>query len=85
MTYMPLVPPVIVLLNNSDILKKYDLSSVIRVGSGAAPLAKDTEEEFAGKLGVGELRQGQLMYTTEHFVSSLILWYMCIIIIDHWA
>ena len=57
-TLLPLVPPVVVALNSSNILKKYDLSSVLKAGSGGAPLAKDTELEFAGKLGVGEMRQG---------------------------
>ena len=57
-SHLALVPPVIVLLNNSSLLKNYDLSSVRRIGSGAAPLAKETELQFAKKMGVGEFRQG---------------------------
>ena len=31
-------------------MKKYDLSSVTNVGSGAAPLSRESEEEFNSKM-----------------------------------
>ena len=34
------------MLSNKDILKKYDLSSVRLVFTGAAPLGKETSEEL---------------------------------------
>ncbi|KAK3336034.1 hypothetical protein B0T19DRAFT_26425 [Cercophora scortea] len=54
-----LVPPIVVrMLSDRDICKKYDLSSVRLVFTGAAPLGKETVEEFlklypAWKIGQG--------------------------------
>nr|POF11125.1 4-coumarate--coa ligase-like 7 [Quercus suber] len=39
------VPPVILALAKQSVVKKYDLSSVKNIGSGAAPLGKDLMEE----------------------------------------
>ncbi|KAK7321836.1 hypothetical protein VNO77_32822 [Canavalia gladiata] len=50
-TYLPLVPPILVaLLNNADaIKKKYDLRSLHSVLSGGAPLGKEVVEGFVEK------------------------------------
>ena len=40
-----LVPPVVVALAKRPETKDYDLSSVWRVGSGAAPLSREVSEE----------------------------------------
>jgi 4-coumarate--CoA ligase len=41
------VPPIILALAKNSVVKKYDLSSLRIVGSGAAPLGKDLMEECA--------------------------------------
>jgi len=45
-TDLQLVPPVVVAMVKRPETKKYDLSSVCFVGSGAAPLGKEVSEEF---------------------------------------
>lgn len=45
--YIPVVPPIVVrMLSGRDTLKKYDLSSIRLVFTGAAPLGKETSEEL---------------------------------------
>jgi 4-coumarate--CoA ligase len=43
-TFLSLVPPIMVQLAKSTLIDKYDLSSVKYLVCGAAPLCKDTEE-----------------------------------------
>ena len=57
-TYLPLVPPIVIFLAKSPMVKNYDLSSVKRAGSGAAPLSKEVELEFRKRLNVPEMKQG---------------------------
>jgi len=59
-TDLTLVPPVVVAMAKHPATKKFDLSSIERVGSGAAPLGREVCEEFEklwpnGKVNV---RQG---------------------------
>lgn len=46
-TYLFVVPPVMIALAKQSLVNKYDLSSLKRLGSGAAPLGKDIMEECA--------------------------------------
>ncbi|KAG6633277.1 4-coumarate--CoA ligase-like 9 [Carya illinoinensis] len=48
-TYMPVSPPLVVALAKSDLVNKYDLSSLQLLGSGGAPLGKEVAEHFADK------------------------------------
>ncbi|XWS51377.1 hypothetical protein CRYUN_Cryun12cG0171400 [Craigia yunnanensis] len=57
-TYMPVSPPLIVALTKSDLTKKYDLSSLLLLGSGGAPLGKEVAERFKEKFPTMELIQG---------------------------
>ena len=59
-TFLILVPPVIVALAKSPESKKYDLSSVERVGSGAAPLGREVcaEAEKLWPKGKVNVKQG---------------------------
>ncbi|KAI3464728.1 hypothetical protein Pfo_021391 [Paulownia fortunei] len=59
-TYLPLVPPIlVVLVNNADIIrKKYDLSSLHSVLSGGAPLSKEVIEGFSEKYPNVTILQG---------------------------
>ena len=45
-SYLHLVPPVIVAMSKSRLVRKYDLSSVTGVTSGAAPLGSEVTKEF---------------------------------------
>ncbi|XVF11566.1 hypothetical protein REPUB_Repub08aG0038800 [Reevesia pubescens] len=57
-TYMPVSPPLVVAFMKSDLTKKYDLSSLLLLGSGGAPLAKEVAERFKEKFPNVELVQG---------------------------
>lgn len=59
-TELQLVPPIVVAMTKSPLVKQYDLSSVEYAGSGAAPLGAEVSAEFA-KLwppGVMNIKQG---------------------------
>lgn len=59
-SYLPLVPPILVaLVNNADIIKKkYDLKSLKFVLSGGAPLSKELTEGFMEKYQGVTIMQG---------------------------
>ena len=48
-TTMPVSPPLIVAMLKSDVVEKFDLSSLEIVGCGGAPLGKEVAERFAKK------------------------------------
>jgi len=51
LTYMSLVPPLVLALAKSPQVDDYDLSSLRMIGSGAAPLGKELEEAASERLG----------------------------------
>ena len=55
-----LVPPLVIFLAKTPMVKKFDLSSVIATVSAAAPLSKETEQEGCEVLGVSDIFQGRL-------------------------
>jgi 4-coumarate--CoA ligase len=59
-TDLTMVPPIVVALGKSPLSKKYDLSSVRDIGSGAAPLGGDAiiQAEALWPAGDRKLRQG---------------------------
>ena len=59
-TDLSLVPPVVVAIAKSPLTKKYDLSSVVQAGSGAAPLGAEITREFNNLWPPGQinLKQG---------------------------
>ncbi|XP_077237422.1 putative CoA ligase CCL5 [Tasmannia lanceolata] len=57
-TNIPAVPPVILGLVKNTSIGRYDLSSLRRVGSGAAPLSKEVGDRFRLRFPWVELRQG---------------------------
>ena len=58
-TSLTCVPPIVVSIAKSPLTKKYDLSSVEGVGSGAAPLAREVAEEVERNVLKGlTVRQG---------------------------
>lgn len=49
-THLPVVPPVMISLAKQNVVKKYDLSSLKQLISGAAPLGKDIMEDCSKNL-----------------------------------
>ncbi|KAJ9676689.1 hypothetical protein PVL29_021956 [Vitis rotundifolia] len=57
-TYMPVSPPLVVALAKSELVGKYDLSSLQLLGSGGAPLGKEVSERFSARFPNVEMVQG---------------------------
>lgn len=53
-----MVPPLMVFLAKHPIVSKYDLSSIVGLLCGAAPLSKETEDAVKARIGVQIIRQG---------------------------
>ncbi|EEP78589.1 predicted protein [Uncinocarpus reesii 1704] len=56
-TYLHVAPPVMVMLSKRPETAKYDLSSVVEISCGAAPLSRELQNEVAKKYGVS-VKQG---------------------------
>ncbi|KAJ2093644.1 hypothetical protein IW140_006399 [Coemansia sp. RSA 1813] len=63
-----LAPPIILALTKSPLTKKYDISSLRFINSGAAPLSKELQTEAATKLGI-LVTQGYGMSETSPIVT----------------
>src|SRR5258705_13859605 len=57
-TYLPLVPPIVLFLAKHPAAAKVDFSSVKVVGSGAAPMTQELEDEFRARFKNVFLQQG---------------------------
>ncbi|KAM4096485.1 hypothetical protein ACJW30_08G108400 [Castanea mollissima] len=68
-THLWVVPPVILALAKQSVVKKYNLSSLKHVGSGAAPLGKDMMEECSRNVPNAVVAQGYGMTETCGIVS----------------
>ena len=66
-TYMPVSPPLVVALAKSELVKKYDMSSLRYLGSGGAPLGKEVAEDFRAQFPNVEIGQ----------VSELLYFFFC--------
>ena len=53
-----MVPPLMVFLAKNPIVDKYDVSSLMLLLCGAAPLSKETEDQIKERIGVPLIRQG---------------------------
>ncbi|XP_074375860.1 4-coumarate--CoA ligase-like 9 [Apium graveolens] len=62
--YMPVSPPIVVALAKSDLVAKYDLSSLKLLGSGGAALGRETSERFTARFPNVEVAQGYGMTET---------------------
>jgi 4-coumarate--CoA ligase len=56
-THIPLVPPIIIGLAKQDVILKFDLSSLVQIGSGAAPLGKEIMDACAKRFPNAKLKQ----------------------------
>ncbi|KAH6662168.1 4-coumarate-CoA ligase-like protein [Halenospora varia] len=70
-TVLAMVPPVVVLLAKSPLSKKYDLSSIREIGSGAAPLGGEVSREAEALWPAGNVRMKQGWGMTEATCSLL--------------
>ncbi|KAL1558499.1 putative CoA ligase ccl7 [Salvia divinorum] len=68
-TQLWVVPPIILALAKNSLVKKYDMSSLKHVGSGAAPLGKELMQECAKKFPLADVMQGYGMTETCGIVS----------------
>ncbi|KAG6415361.1 hypothetical protein SASPL_122772 [Salvia splendens] len=68
-TQLWVVPPIILALAKNDLVKKYDMSSLKSVGSGAAPLGKELMQDCAKKFPLADVMQGYGMTETCGIVS----------------
>jgi acyl-CoA synthetase (AMP-forming)/AMP-acid ligase II len=50
LTYLSLVPPLVLALAKSPLVDDYDLSSIRMIGSGAAPLGEELEKSVSNRL-----------------------------------
>ncbi|PBP24096.1 4-coumarate--CoA ligase-like 7 [Diplocarpon rosae] len=66
-----MVPPIVVALAKSPLTKKYDLGSVVDLGSGAAPLGGDVVKEAEALWPSGQTRMKQGWGMTEATCSIL--------------
>ncbi|WCJ36228.1 4-coumarate--CoA ligase-like 9 [Euphorbia peplus] len=63
-TLVPVSPPLIVAMVKSELTKKYDLSSLMYLGCGGAPLSKDVADKFNEKFPHIGISQGYGMTET---------------------
>ncbi|GFQ00216.1 4-coumarate--coa ligase-like 7 [Phtheirospermum japonicum] len=68
-TQLWVVPPIILGLAKSDVIKKYNLSTLKLIGSGAAPLGKELMQECAKKFPQAVVLQGYGMTETCSIIS----------------
>lgn len=57
-TNLPLVPPILLALTKMSIVDKYDLSSLMQVGCGAAPVSKELVTAFRARFPNVTIKQG---------------------------
>ncbi|KAM7280460.1 hypothetical protein ACFE04_007594 [Oxalis oulophora] len=68
-THLWIVPPIVLALAKHDAVKKFDLSSLKQIGSGAAPLGKDLMQDCAKNLPNALVMQGYGMTETCGIIS----------------
>ncbi|XP_008789675.2 4-coumarate--CoA ligase 2-like [Phoenix dactylifera] len=57
-TIAPFVPPIVMEITKSPVVDSYDLSSIRKVVSGAAPMGKELEDKLRAKIPNAKLGQG---------------------------
>uniref|UniRef100_A0A251U148 Putative AMP-dependent synthetase and ligase family protein n=1 Tax=Helianthus annuus TaxID=4232 RepID=A0A251U148_HELAN len=70
-TYMPVSPPLVVAMAKSDVVLKYDMSSLLLIGCGGAPLGKEVAKSFAVRFPHVEIVQGYGMTETGGGVTGM--------------
>ncbi|CAH1423213.1 unnamed protein product [Lactuca virosa] len=70
-TYMPVSPPLVVAMAKSDLVPKYDLSSLLLIGCGGAPLGKEVAKSFSARFPNVDVVQGYGMTETGGGVTGM--------------
>ncbi|KAI5072596.1 hypothetical protein GOP47_0012702 [Adiantum capillus-veneris] len=70
-THMPAVPPIVIALAKLSIVDKFDLSSLVTIGSGAAPLSREVIDSFLSRFPWINLVQGYGLTETTAVGSGL--------------
>ncbi|XP_076901956.1 4-coumarate--CoA ligase-like 9 [Bidens hawaiensis] len=71
-TYMPVSPPLVVSMAKSDLVPKYDLSSLMVIGCGGAPLGKEVAKSFTTRFPHVDIVRGLGMTETAGGVTGMI-------------
>ena len=74
---MPVSPPLVVALAKSEVVKKYDLSSLRLLGSGGAPLGKEVAESFGAKFPHVEIVEVRCLITLAFFFFWELFMVLC--------
>ncbi|PWA77166.1 4-coumarate--CoA ligase-like 9 [Artemisia annua] len=70
-TYMPVSPPLVVAMAKSEVVMRYDLSSLRLIGCGGAPLGKEVAGRFKARFPDVEIVQGFGMTETGGAVTGM--------------
>ena len=82
-THLCVVPPVMVeLVKQSAVMKRYDLSSLKQVRSGAAPLGRDVVEECARNIPRVDICQVIIYYNSLFFLFFVFIFWFNIKVSD---
>ncbi|KAG0557375.1 hypothetical protein KC19_11G124700 [Ceratodon purpureus] len=57
-TVFPLVPPILLMMIKQDVVRKYDMTSLLRINCGAAPLLKEQLDQCAIRFPNAKFAQG---------------------------
>ncbi|KAF8390607.1 hypothetical protein HHK36_025134 [Tetracentron sinense] len=71
-TYMPVSPPLVVAMAKLEVVRKYDLSSLLLVGCGGAPLGKEVSERFVARFPNVEIVQGYGLTETTGAAAKMV-------------
>lgn len=66
----PFVPPIVLAIAKNPIVNNYDLSSIKKVMSGAAPLGKELEDAFRARLPNAVLGQVSIIFVRFFFANT---------------
>ena len=66
----PFVPPIVLAIAKNPIVNNYDLSSIKKVMSGAAPLGKELEDAFRARLPNAVLGQVSIIFVCVFFANT---------------
>ena len=63
-TVFPLVPPILLMMIKQDVVRKYDMTSLLRINCGAAPLLKE------------QLDQCAIRFPNAKFAQVIFIWFL---------
>ena len=70
-THAPVVPPLVLFLSKHPLVEKFDLSSLVEVTSGAAPLGKELENSLRHRFPNIIMKQGTIQHSSKIKCQSI--------------